>query len=224
MSPYPVTVRLLDPPMHEFLPNEHQLEDEIKALKQYITIIQGQQVTLETLGEQFSLPAPFNHLNEEVINKAIAKKELMLKKVIELYEVNPMLGHRGVRLGMRYPEIYKMQIRSILEAAALCIKQCTPILPEIMVPQVITAQELIKVKDYVDEIQQEVESQYGIKLEFKFGNFCADRCATTTKRVKHSIAFVAAGADNSFQQCFRLLRRIPKPLGCVSTNRGNIFP
>jgi len=93
----------------------------------------------------------------------------MLKKVKELYEVNPMLGHRGVRLGMSYPEIYQMQIRSILEAAALCAKQGTPILPEIMVPQVITLQELIKVKSFVDQIQQEVESQYGIALEFKFG-------------------------------------------------------
>ena len=152
MSPYPVTVRLLDPPMHEFLPSEHQLEDEIKALNLYKVMIHGQQVTLDTLGAQIALPGPFNLLNEEIINKAIAKKELMLKKVKELYEVNPMLGHRGVRLGMSYPEIYQMQIRSILEAAALCAKQRTPILPEIMVPQVITVQELIKVKSYVDQI------------------------------------------------------------------------
>jgi pyruvate,orthophosphate dikinase len=129
----------LDPPMHEFLPSEHQLEDEIKALNLYKVMIQGQQVALDTLGAQALLPAPFNHLNEELINKAIAKKELMLKKVKELYEVNPMLGHRGVRLGMSYPEIYQMQIRSILEAAALCAKQGTVIFPEIMVPQVITS-------------------------------------------------------------------------------------
>ena len=122
------------------------LKDEIKALNLYKVMIQGQQVALDTLGTQIALPTPFNHLNEELINKAIAKKELMLKKVKELYEVNPMLGHRGVRLGMSYPEIYQMQIRSILEAAALCAKQGTPILPEIMVPQVITVQELIKVK------------------------------------------------------------------------------
>src|SRR5665811_2294160 len=74
MSPYPVTVRLLDPPMHEFLPSEHQLEDEIKSLNLYKVMIQGQQVALDTLGAQALLPAPFNHLNEEVINKAIAKK------------------------------------------------------------------------------------------------------------------------------------------------------
>ena len=64
--------------------------------------------------QQDVLPPPFNSLNEEVINSAIAKKQLVLKKVLDLYEVNPMLGHRGVRLGMSYPEIYKMQIRSIL--------------------------------------------------------------------------------------------------------------
>jgi pyruvate, orthophosphate dikinase len=91
------------------------------------------------------------------------------KKVKQLYEVNPMLGHRGVRLGMSYPEIYQMQIRSILKAAALCAQQRTPILPEIMVPQVITVQELIKEKAYVDQIKAEVEQQYSTRLEFKFG-------------------------------------------------------
>jgi pyruvate,orthophosphate dikinase len=119
MSPYPVTVRLLDPPMHEFLPNEHQLLEEIDALKHYLTIVKGQRVTLETLHGHADLPAPFHLLNEETILEAIAKKEMMLAKVLELFEVNPMLGHRGVRLGMSYPEIYRMQIRSILEAAAI---------------------------------------------------------------------------------------------------------
>jgi pyruvate,orthophosphate dikinase len=207
MSPYPVTVRLLDPPMHEFLPSEHQLEDEIKALKQYKIMIQGQQVTLETLGEQFSLPAPFNHLNEEVINKAIAKKELMLKKVKELYEVNPMLGHRGVRLGMSYPEIYQMQIRSILEAAALCAKQRIPILPEIMVPQVITSQELIKVKSFVDQIQLEVESQYGIALKFKFGTMVETvRACTRAGELAQVAEFFSFGTNDLTQATFSFSR------------------
>lgn len=208
MSPYPVTVRLLDPPMHEFLPSEHQLEDEVKALKQYKIIIQGQQVTLDTLGIQTTLlPAPFNHLNEEVINKAIAKKELMLKKVKELYEVNPMLGHRGVRLGMSYPEIYQMQIRSILEAAALCAKQRTPILPEIMVPQVITLQELIKVKSFVDQIQQEVESQYGIALEFKFGTMIETvRACTRAGELAQVAEFFSFGTNDLTQATFSFSR------------------
>ena len=207
MSPYPVTVRLLDPPMHEFLPGEHQLEDELKSLKHYKLMIQGQQVVLDTLGLQATLPAPFDHLNEEVINKAIAKKELMLKKVKELYEVNPMLGHRGVRLGMSYPEIYQMQIRSILEAAALCAKQGTPILPEIMVPQVITVQELIKVKAYVDQIQQEVENQYGIRLEFKFGTMVETvRACTRAGELAQVAEFFSFGTNDLTQATFSFSR------------------
>ncbi|WP_341325294.1 pyruvate, phosphate dikinase [Methylotuvimicrobium sp. KM2] len=207
MSPYPVTVRLLDPPMHEFLPGEHQLEDEIRALNQYKIMIQGQQVTLDTLGSHALLPSPFNHLNEEVINKAIAKKELMLSKVKELYEVNPMLGHRGVRLGMSYPEIYQMQIRSILEAAALCIKQRKPILPEIMVPQVITVQELIKVKAYVDQIQKEVEKQYGIDLEFKFGTMVETvRACTRAAKLADVAEFFSFGTNDLTQATFSFSR------------------
>ncbi|MCX7106075.1 MAG: pyruvate, phosphate dikinase [Methylococcales bacterium] len=207
MSPYPVTVRLLDPPMHEFLPSEHQLEDEIKALNLYKVMVQGQQVALDTLGAQIALPAPLNQLNEELINKAIAKKELMLKKVKELYEVNPMLGHRGVRLGMSYPEIYQMQVRSILEAAALCTQQGTPILPEIMVPQVITVQELIKVKVYVDQIQQEVESQYGIALKFKFGTMVETvRACTRAGELAQVAEFFSFGTNDLTQATFSFSR------------------
>jgi pyruvate,orthophosphate dikinase len=207
MSPYPVTVRLLDPPMHEFLPSEHQLEDEIKALNLYKVMVQGQQVALDTLGAQIALPAPLNQLNEELINKAIAKKELMLKKVKELYEVNPMLGHRGVRLGMSYPEIYQMQVRSILEAAALCTQQGTPILPEIMVPQVITVQELIKVKVYVDQIQQEVESEYGIALKFKFGTMVETvRACTRAGELAQVAEFFSFGTNDLTQATFSFSR------------------
>jgi len=207
MSPYPVTVRLLDPPMHEFLPSEHQLEDEIKSLNLYKVMIHGQQVTLDTLGAHIALPEPFTLLNEEVINKVIAKKELMLKKVKELYEVNPMLGHRGVRLGMSYPEIYQMQIRSILEAAALCAKQQIPILPEIMVPQVITVQELIKVKSYVDHIKEEVEHQYGIRLEFKFGTMIETvRACTRASELAGVAEFFSFGTNDLTQATFSFSR------------------
>lgn len=165
MSPYPVTVRLLDPPMHEFLPSEQQLKDEIKSLTNYKAMIQGHQIIMDAAGV-----APTNGVNEELINKTISKKELMLKKVRELYEVNPMLGHRGVRLGMSHPEIYDMQIRSILEAVAICMGNKVPVLPEIMIPQVVTKEELIRVKASIDTIQKEVEVKYGVNLEFKFGS------------------------------------------------------
>lgn len=207
MSPHPVTVRLLDPPMHEFLPNEHQLLDEINALKHYLTIVKGQRVTLETLNGHADLPAPFNQLSEEVILEAIAKKEMMLDKVLELYEVNPMLGHRGVRLGMSYPEIYRMQIRSILEAAARCVKQRLPVEPEIMVPQVITAQELKKVKQFVDEIQAEVEAQYKINLNFKFGTMIETvRACTRADHLAHVAAFFSFGTNDLTQATFSFSR------------------
>ena len=92
-------------------------------------------------------------VNVSIIDDAIARKELMLLKVRELFEVNPMLGHRGVRLGLTYPEIYAMQIRAVLEAAAECVKAGVDVHPEIMVPQVCTAQELIRVKSHVDQIK-----------------------------------------------------------------------
>jgi pyruvate,orthophosphate dikinase len=208
MSPYPITVRLLDPPMHEFLPSEHQLQDEIDALEHYETIVRGQRVTLDTLGmQQDALPAPFDHLNEEIINSAIAKKRLMLKKVLDLYEVNPMLGHRGVRLGMSYPEIYKMQIRSILEAAAICLQQGMEIAPEIMVPQVITSQELKQVKAYVDEIEQDVESRYNLKLKFKFGTMVETvRACTRAAKLAEIAEFFSFGTNDLTQATFSFSR------------------
>lgn len=207
MSPNPVTVRLLDPPMHEFLPSEHQLIEEIEALKHYAKIILGQKVTMEVMGTHEPLPSPFDHLNDEVINEAMTKKQLMLKKVRELYEVNPMLGHRGVRLGMSYPEIYRMQIRSILEAAALCAKKRIPIQPEIMVPQVITSQELKKVKEIVDQVQKEVEEYYRIKLDFKFGSMVETvRACTRAGDLANVAEFFSFGTNDLTQATFSFSR------------------
>ncbi len=208
MSPRPVTVRLLDPPMHEFLPGEQQLLDEITALKQYEIMVKGQRVTLDMLGSsEAPLPAPFNHLDEEKISIAIRKKELMLKKVRELFEVNPMLGHRGVRLGMSYPEIYQMQIRSILEAAAICMKKNIPVQPEIMVPQIISVQELYKVKEYVDKIRQEIENSYTVQLNFKFGTMIETvRACTRAGRLADAAEFFSFGTNDLTQATFSFSR------------------
>ncbi|MCK5830262.1 MAG: pyruvate, phosphate dikinase [Methylococcales bacterium] len=207
MSPNPVTVRLLDPPMHEFLPNEHQLIDEIEALKHYAKIILGQTVTMDVMGAQVPLPSPFDQLNDDVINEAIIKKQLMLKKVRELYEVNPMLGHRGVRLGMSYPEIYRMQIRSILEATAICAKKRIQIQPEIMVPQVITSQELKKVKEIVDHVQKDVEEYYRIELDFKFGTMVETvRACTRAGDLANVAEFFSFGTNDLTQATFSFSR------------------
>jgi pyruvate,orthophosphate dikinase len=203
MSPRPVTVRLLDPPMHEFLPTEQQLLDEIAALNEYRVAVKGRAAVLHAL----SLPMPADAQNEDLINSVIARKQLMLRKVRELYEVNPMLGHRGVRLGITYPEIYEMQIRAILEATALCLKDSVRVQPEIMVPQVITSRELLRVKQSVDTIQQQIETQFGCKLVFKFGSMIETvRACTRAGKLAELAEFFSFGTNDLTQATFSFSR------------------
>jgi pyruvate,orthophosphate dikinase len=204
MAPRPVTVRLLDPPMHEFLPTEQQLVDEIDAIEQYRRVVLGHIAA----GGVFNLPpAPGCDLSLEQINDALTKKERMLRKVRELYEVNPMLGHRGVRLGITYPEIYEMQIRAILEATAECQREKIVVHPEIMVPQVITSQELLTVKTWVDAIQAEVEGRHGFKLEVKFGSMVETvRACMRAEQLAQVADFFSFGTNDLTQATFSFSR------------------
>lgn len=205
--PHPVTIRLLDPPMHEFLPTAQELEDEIQALQQYLLMLKGQRVTLQILNNTACLPSPFAVLNEESVNAAIEKKQLMLKKVNDLYEVNPMLGHRGVRLGISYPEIYRMQTRAILEATALCIKEGMKIHPEIMVPQVITVEELKYVKAIVLEEQRLVEAEHHLKLDFKLGSMVETvRACLRAEHLSEVAEFFSFGTNDLTQATFSFSR------------------
>ena len=207
MYPHPVTVRLLDPPMHEFLPSASQLEDEIEALQHYLSIIKGQRVTLETLNNSQQLPPPFNELGEEAVNNAISQKQLMLRKVNALFEVNPMLGHRGVRLGISYPEIYKMQIHAILEAAALSIKQGLGVKPKIMIPQVITAEELKKIYSIVEEVRLQIEEKYQLKLDFALGTMIETvRACIRGERLAQTADFFSFGTNDLTQATFSFSR------------------
>ena len=126
MAPRPVTIRLLDPPIHEFLPSENQLVAELNQLWHLRDTLQGMQVLSDSIDFMYRTrdthPSVQMPADPALVEEAIQKKEAMLKKVRALFEVNPMLGHRGVRLGLTYPEIYSMQIRAILEAAAECQK------------------------------------------------------------------------------------------------------
>ncbi len=207
MSPRPVTVRLLDPPMHEFLPTEQQLLDDLNALREYYVVVKGRSTVLHTLRDHHALPAPFDAMTEETVTAAINKKEEMLRKVRELYEVNPMLGHRGVRLGLTFPEIYAMQIRAILEAAAECVKEGLEVHPEIMVPQVITSQELKRVKESVDTIHEQVEQQHRVKLDFKFGTMVETvRACTRAKHLAEVAEFFSFGTNDLTQATFSFSR------------------
>ncbi|RLE12045.1 pyruvate, phosphate dikinase, partial [Candidatus Aerophobetes bacterium] len=156
MEGLPVIIRLLDPPLHEFLPNYEDLLVEITRLK-----LQG--------GDK----------------KEIEEKEKLLARIVDLREMNPMLGHRGCRLGITFPEIYKMQVRAIFKAAAELVKQGVNVFPEVMIPLVITEKELSILRDDVDKIAREIMNEEGVDFKYKIGTMielpraalCADKIA-----------------------------------------------
>ena len=207
MSPDPVTVRLLDPPMHEFLPTEQQLLEQIRTLSLYRDVVRGRETALASMAQPSPLPEPFSELNEEIVIDAISTKERMLRKVRELQETNPMLGHRGVRLGITYPEIYEMQIEAILEAAAECAKQGIRVQPEIMVPQVITSEELLHVRHTVDRRSAELKKEFGGAVDIRFGTMIETvRACTRARKLATSAEFFSFGTNDLTQATFSFSR------------------
>jgi pyruvate,orthophosphate dikinase len=211
MAPRPVTIRLLDPPIHEFLPSEQQLVEEIATLRHLADTVRGMHVLAEAAEFMSRLSGEHPQVQKladpALVNEAIRKKEAMLKKVRMLHEVNPMLGHRGVRLGLTFPEIYSMQIRAILEAAAECQQEGLEVHPEIMVPQVCTAQELKRVKAWVEEIRQDVESAHGVKLAFKFGSMLeVVRACLRAENLAEEAEFFSFGTNDLTQATFSFSR------------------
>ncbi|MBM3391275.1 MAG: pyruvate, phosphate dikinase [Betaproteobacteria bacterium] len=220
MRGLPVTVRLMDPPLHEFLPTAAQLELEIAHLHHLRDSIKA----LEELPETLKLLNPRlyqqyadglsklsgsmedfkdSHLEDDII----LKKEKTLKKVRALSEVNPMLGHRGVRLGITYPEIYKMQIQAILEAAALCAKEGIEVHPEIMVPQVATVEELKRIHKYVQDLHKVVELTHGINVGVKFGSMLeVVRACLRAGRMAEMAQFFSFGTNDLTQATFSFSR------------------
>ena len=220
MRGLPVTVRLLDPPMHEFLPTAAQLELEIAHLHQMrdsIKALKDLPDTLKLLNPKLYLQYADgltkltgglhafeeSHLEDDVISR----KETVLKKVRALQEVNPMLGHRGVRLGISYPEIYSMQIQAILEAAALCAREGIAIHPEIMVPQVATVEELKRIHSYVQRIHKVVALTHGIDVKFKFGTMLeVVRACVRAGRMAQDAEFFSFGTNDLTQATFSFSR------------------
>jgi len=214
MSPHPVTIRLLDPPIHEFLPDEHQLEQELQDLRALAMSTRGMTALAGTMG-LLHTPDKTRHefddlrrlVDPMLVEEAIAKKETMLKKVRALHETNPMLGHRGVRLGISFPEIYQMQIRAILEAAAECAKAGIEVQPQIKVPQVCTVEELKAVKVYVDDLRQQVEAEYGQPVNFKFGTMIeVVRSCMRAESLAHEAEFFSFGTNDLTQAAFSFSR------------------
>jgi pyruvate,orthophosphate dikinase len=211
MAPRPVTIRLLDPPIHEFLPQEQQLIDEIDILRNLRKNLRGLRVLSDTVSFMYqndpAHPKVLTPADPELLDAVILKKEMMLSKVRSLHEVNPMLGHRGVRLGLTFPEIYSMQIRAILEAAAECRKEGIDVHPEIMIPQVCTAQELNRVKEWVAEIHKQVEDAYGLKISCSFGSMLeVVRACMRAENLAEEAEFFSFGTNDLTQATFSFSR------------------
>ena len=171
MNGLPVTVRLLDPPLHEFLPRTDKEIGEVAS----------------------SLNIPI--------------KELKVR-ITELHEQNPMLGHRGCRLGISFPEIYEMQCRAIFEALVQCKKQkVKSIIPEIMIPLVSTEAEIKIMKDLVIRTAKQVESEKKIKLNFLVGTMIElPRAAIKANDIAKHAEFFSFGTNDLTQTTFGISR------------------
>jgi pyruvate,orthophosphate dikinase len=213
MAPRPMTVRLLDPPIHEFLPTEQRLLDELTHLRQLRSSVHGVESLVSTLRvlhpeKSAGLEGGLGILGDSsLVEEAIARTETMLAKVRVLQEVNPMLGHRGVRLGITYPEIYRMQLRALCEAAAECVKEGIAVHPEVMVPNVCTKRELEIVRGYLDEIKPQVEKQYGVTVPLKFGTMMeVVRACLRAGHMAEAAEFFSFGTNDLTQATFSFSR------------------
>jgi len=178
MDGLPVTIRLLDPPLHEFLPKREELMVEIAVLR-------------ATNG------AP----------SQIAEKEKLLQRVETLHEFNPMLGHRGCRLGITYPEISEMQCRAIFEAACKLQKEGRTVKPEIMIPLVGLPKEFEEQKAIVDRVAEEVFTQTGAKVEYTVGTMIElPRAVVVADKIAESAEFFSFGTNDLTQTTFGFSR------------------
>ncbi len=174
MNGNPVNIRLLDPPMHEFLPDKEQLLVEVTKL----------QITAPDSPE-------------------LKEKEQLLKKVTQLAEMNPMLGHRGCRLGLIFPEIYEMQARAIFQAVVAVRKKGIPVNPEIMIPLVGHANELKRMRKLVIATAEKVQEETGVAFDYEVGTMIElPRAALTAEEIAKEADFFSFGTNDLTQTTF----------------------
>jgi pyruvate,orthophosphate dikinase len=184
----PVTIRLLDPPLHEFLPNAEELLSELSELKMAVRLA-------TTLGDMDNL------LDQ------IDEKRRLLKQVIRIREANPMLGFRGCRLGLLFPEVTRMQCRAIFEAACKVQGEKNKTELEIMVPLVSLSEELRQQRKVIDEVAQQVMGEQGMTIEYQVGTMIElPRAALTADSIAAHADFFSFGTNDLTQTTFGLSR------------------
>lgn len=174
MQGLPVTIRLLDPPLHEFLPKKDELIEEVATLRA-----------------------------KGVTGRELREKEVLLQKVKELHEANPMMGLRGCRLGLLYPEINVMQVRAIFEAAVEVKKAGIAVFPEIMIPLVGHVEELRLARLQLESVAKEVMETANISIDYKFGTMIeVPRAALTANEIAEYAEFFSFGTNDLTQMTF----------------------
>jgi pyruvate,orthophosphate dikinase len=174
----PVTIRTIDPPLHEFLPKREDLMVEIAKL--------------EATGKT---------------GKELDEKHKLLRRVEQLHEFNPMLGHRGVRLGITYPEITEMQTRAIIEAACKLAKEGIKVVPEIMIPLVGHVKELRDQKAVVERVAADVMKEQGVRIKYLVGTMIeVPRGAVTADEIAAEAQFFSFGTNDLTQLTFGFSR------------------
>jgi pyruvate,orthophosphate dikinase len=192
MDGFPVIIRTLDPPLHEFVPKREDLMVDIAKLPS------------AGIKEKKEMAAKYGMAVPE-LKKALPE---LLKRVEELHEFNPMLGHRGCRLGITYPEITEMQARAIFEAVVQVAKKGVKVLPEVMIPLIGSVQELADQKAIVKQVADEVLGKAGLKNQhYMIGTMIEiPRAALTADKVATEAEFFSFGTNDLTQTTLGLSR------------------
>ena len=186
MAGYPVTVRLLDLPLHEFLPRIEELIQEVTELR----------VKVKSRKKGY-----------KKASRLLQEKERILKRALQLAEHNPMIGHRGCRLGISYPEIYRIQTRAIIEAALELKREGIAAHPEIMIPLVSEANELRILREIVEAEAEKVFQEYGDRIKLHVGTMIeTPRAALTASEIAKVADFFSFGTNDLTQMTFGFSR------------------
>ncbi len=191
MSRRPVIIRLLDAPLHEFLPPYDELLTELATLRAQHEMGGGR-------------PHP-DHLPEG--ERILAEKEAFLHQVDSLRESNPMLGHRGCRLGLSFPEIYRMQVEAIITAGAQLVSEGIEVHPEVMVPLTVDVEEMRRLRADLTRVASEVQERMGVEVHYKFGTMVeTPRAALTAGAVAEESEFFSFGTNDLTQMTYGFSR------------------
>jgi pyruvate,orthophosphate dikinase len=188
MDGHPVIIRLLDPPLHEFLPSAHDLMVDLTDLKlrmRHLSKLKDLDNTLEEIG----------------------KKSNLLQRVQSLHESNPMLGTRGVRLGITIPGLYKMQVQAIFEAACRCAADGVDVRPEVMIPLVSHENEFNLMREALEDRATEIMEDLGVEIPYMIGTMIEiPRAALTAGDIAKSAEFFSFGTNDLTQTTYGISR------------------